>query len=70
MRLLHAGIDVAVIALWLGHERIATTHIYLHAHEPEGASDSPSHPAQHHTRPLPAARPATRLPRQPLIVPT
>jgi site-specific recombinase XerD len=31
MRLLHAGADVAVIALWLGHEQIATTHIYLHA---------------------------------------
>jgi integrase/recombinase XerD len=31
MRLLHAGIDVAVIALWLGHEQIATTQIYLHA---------------------------------------
>ena len=31
MRLLHAGVDVAVIALWLGHEQIATTHIYLHA---------------------------------------
>lgn len=31
MRLLHAGIDIAVIALWLGHEHIATTHIYLHA---------------------------------------
>jgi len=32
MRLLHAGTDVAVIALWLGHEQIATAHIYLHAH--------------------------------------
>lgn len=31
MRLLHAGVDVAVIALWLGHEQIATTNIYLHA---------------------------------------
>jgi integrase/recombinase XerD len=31
MRLLEAGIDVAVIALWLGHEQIATAHIYLHA---------------------------------------
>jgi site-specific recombinase XerD len=31
MRLLHAGVDVAIIALWLGHEQIATTHIYLHA---------------------------------------
>ena len=31
MRLLHAGVDVAVIALWLGHERIDTTNVYLHA---------------------------------------
>ena len=26
-----AGVDTAVIALWLGHESIATTSIYLHA---------------------------------------
>ena len=31
MQLLHAGVDVAVIALWLGHEQIETTQIYLHA---------------------------------------
>ena len=31
MRLLHAGIDIATIALWLGHENIRTTQIYLHA---------------------------------------
>ena len=31
MRLLHAGVDTSVIALWLGHEQIETTHIYLHA---------------------------------------
>ena len=31
MRFLEAGIDTAVIALWLGHETIATTSIYLHA---------------------------------------
>jgi integrase/recombinase XerD len=31
MRLLHAGIDTSVIALWLGHEQIETTQIYLHA---------------------------------------
>jgi integrase/recombinase XerD len=31
MRLLHAGIDITVIALWLGHESIETTQIYLHA---------------------------------------
>ena len=26
-----AGNDITVIALWLGHEQIATTNIYLHA---------------------------------------
>jgi integrase/recombinase XerD len=31
MQLLHAGVDTAVIALWLGHERVDTTQIYLHA---------------------------------------
>ena len=31
MRLLHAGVDIATIALWLGHESIETTGIYLHA---------------------------------------
>jgi hypothetical protein len=31
MRLLLAGNDVTVIALWLGHEQVSTTNIYLHA---------------------------------------
>lgn len=31
MRLLHAGVDVSVIALWLGHEQTETAGIYLHA---------------------------------------
>ena len=31
MRLLTAGIDITTIALWLGHESIETTQIYLHA---------------------------------------
>jgi integrase/recombinase XerD len=31
MRLLHAGVDITVIALWLGHESTDTTQIYLHA---------------------------------------
>lgn len=31
MRLLAAGIDSTVIALWLGHESIDTTQVYLHA---------------------------------------
>ena len=31
MHLLQASIDVATIALWLGHESIDTTHVYLEA---------------------------------------
>jgi hypothetical protein len=31
MRLLHAGVDTAVIALRLGHKQIETTNVYLHA---------------------------------------
>lgn len=31
MALLHAGVDLAVIALWLGHESLETTNVYLHA---------------------------------------
>jgi integrase/recombinase XerD len=31
MHLLQSGVDIAVIALWLGHETIETTHIYVEA---------------------------------------
>jgi integrase/recombinase XerD len=31
MALLHRGVDLSVIALWLGHESTETTEIYLHA---------------------------------------
>jgi site-specific recombinase XerD len=31
MRLLHAGVETTVIALWLGHEAIASTQMYVHA---------------------------------------
>jgi integrase/recombinase XerD len=31
MMLLHGGVDITVIALWLGHESPQTTRIYLHA---------------------------------------
>jgi len=31
MALLQSGVDIAVIALWLGHESIETTHKYVEA---------------------------------------
>jgi integrase len=31
MALLHGGVDQTVIALWLGHESVETTQVYLHA---------------------------------------
>ena len=31
MALLQAGVDTAVIALWLGHADIRSTNVYLHA---------------------------------------
>jgi site-specific recombinase XerD len=31
MHLLQSGVDINVIALWLGHESLSTTHIYLEA---------------------------------------
>ena len=47
MDLLANGVDRAVIALWLGHEAIETTSVYLHADlelkERAMAKTSPSH---------------------------
>jgi integrase/recombinase XerD len=31
MHLLQAGVDLTVVALWLGHENPATTHMYIEA---------------------------------------
>jgi integrase len=28
---LQAGVDIAVLALWLGHEHVQTTYLYLQA---------------------------------------
>ncbi len=31
MHLLQSGVDISVIALWLGHESPSTTHMYVEA---------------------------------------
>lgn len=60
MRLLLAGNDITVIALWLGHEQIATTNIYLHA------DMSHKQRAIERTRPL-AAKPGRYRPPDSLL---
>ena len=47
MRLLFQGVDVAVIALWLGHSQVSTTDVYLHAdmRQKERAIDRVTPPA-------------------------
>jgi len=37
MALFQAGVDLVVIALWLGHESIGTTNVYVHANLAKGA---------------------------------
>lgn len=60
MRLLLAGNDITVIALWLGHEQIATTNIYLHA------DMTHKQRAIDRTKPL-AAKPGRFRPPDPLL---
>ena len=71
MRLLHAGVDTTVIALWLGHEQVDTTQIYLHADlalkERALARTTPPDAKPGRYR---APRHAPRLPRSALIMPT
>jgi site-specific recombinase XerD len=55
MELLQAGVDRSVIALWLGHERVETTQIYLEASlamkEKALANISPPHSRQQRYKP-------------------
>lgn len=60
MRLLLAGNDVTVIALWLGHEQITTTNIYIHA------DMSHKQQAIDRTKPL-DAKPGRYRPPDPLL---
>ena len=71
MRLLHAGVDTSVIALWLGHVSVETTQIYLHADlELKEQALARTRPPERPHRPIPAPRPPARLARSALIMPT
>jgi site-specific recombinase XerD len=71
MRLLHAGVDTSVIALWLGHVSVDTTKIYLHADlelkEKALARTRPPHARTGRYRPRDAP---TRVAGTTLIMPT
>lgn len=70
MQLFDAGVDTAVIALWLGHESIRTTDIYQHADL--GIKERPGTPRSQpgDGRTLSPARCAPRLPRSAVIMRT
>ena len=70
MNLLHAGVDSTVIALWLGHESVEATQIYLHADMAiKERALAENHSARHRPRQIPATRPTARVPRSALIMP-
>ena len=60
MQLLQAGVDVSVIALWMGHESVQTTSVYLHA------DLALKEQALARTAP-PTPRPAATVPPDPLL---
>ena len=65
MNLLQSGNDIAVIALWLGHEQVSTTSIYLHADmsQKNARSPAPSRPPppQAATAPPTTCSPSSKL---------
>jgi integrase/recombinase XerD len=59
MQLLQNGVDRTVIALWLGHESVESTQMYVHADIEEGEGDGQNPAYRRLTRPLsPKRRPA------------
>ena len=70
MALLHRGVDLSVIALWLGHESTETTQIYLHA-DMQLKERALAHATSSGLAPdRSAARPVARLSGEPVIMPT
>ena len=67
MHLLQSGVDITVIALWLGHESPATTHMYLEADlSMKERTLNRLQPIGAQPRPISAAGPAYAVPSEPL----
>ncbi|MCP3440764.1 tyrosine-type recombinase/integrase [Bradyrhizobium sp. CCGUVB14] len=63
MDLLHHGVDPAVIALWLGHENVETTQVYIHADmRAEGEGARPRCRPGHPLKPVQTGRPVPLVP--------
>src|SRR5208282_4199170 len=72
MHLFQAGVDMAVIAPWLGHESFETTHVYVEADLPAPAKpggDQGAGADAGYARPLPRRRQTPGVPDRTLIVP-
>ena len=70
MQLLNAGVDTSVIALWMGHENVATTQVYIHADLAlKERAIARTAPQGHSSRPLSATRHRAGLPRRTVIMP-
>ena len=69
MSLLQDGVDRSAIALWLGHESMDTTQIYLHASlELKEQALAKTKPINCFFATLPPSRQTARLPPGPLII--
>ena len=70
MHLLQSGVDLSVIAMWLGHESTQTTHQYLDADlESKKRAGSPQRPKTCRLQSS-ASRNGDAVPRTPVIMPS
>ena len=71
MQFLQNGVDRTVIALWLGHESVESTQMYVHADiQIKEQAMAKTTASGRLTRSISAKRRAARLPRRALIMPT
>ena len=69
-QLRQAGIDISVIALWLGHESPKPPRSPCTPTSRSKNRPSPARPAAHNTRPIPGTRHAAGVPGTTLITPS
>lgn len=69
MRLLQSGVDTAMFALWLEHEKISTSAIYLHAGNfPQAMGFGWDYAPGHQGRPVLSAGRSVGISAKPVIM--